>query len=442
MAIARYKRLVDQFAAEIRSGKLPPGTRLPTHRQLAGKEKIALVTATRVYAELEAMGLAIGEAGRGTFVREIALPSGLGMDQQAIAADMVDLNFNYPALPEQAELLRSALRQLAAAGDLDAFLRCHPHAGRPHERAIFARHLAMSNVPVEPEQLLVVNGAQHGLAVVVMALLQPGDVVAVDALTYPGFKALAEQCRLDLVPLPASGSGPDLDTLERLCKKRPVRAIYAMPTVHNPLGWVQHLESRKRLVSLARRYDLILIEDAPYAFLERDPPLPLAALAPERCVHVTALSKSVAAGLRVGFIASPTAWIPRLERAIRATIWNTPAAMTSLACAWLTDGTVERLVSEKRRDAVVRQAVVAEVFAGMHPISHPASYFVWLPLGEEVRAEAVAMALLERRISVSTAEPFSVGASTPHALRIALGSVDLRTLRHALGIVREVIDLA
>jgi DNA-binding transcriptional MocR family regulator len=442
MTVARYKRLVDRFATEIRSGQLPPGTRLPTHRQLAATEKVALVTATRVYAELEAMGLVIGEAGRGTFVREIALPASLGMDQQAIAADIVDLNFNYPALPEQAELLRSALRQLAVSGDLDAFLRCHPHAGRPHERAIFTQHLAISGVEVKPEQLLVVNGAQHGLAVVVMALLQPGDVVAVDALTYPGFKALAEQCRLDLVPLPASDSGPDLDTLERLCKKRPVRAIYAMPTVHNPLGWVQDIESRTRLVALARRHDLILIEDAPYAFLEQNPPPPLAALAPERCVHVTALSKSVAAGIRVGFIASPIAWIPRLERVIRATIWNTPAAMTSLACAWLADGTVGRLVSEKRRDAMTRQAVVAEVLAGMRPISHPASYFIWLPMPEDVRAEAVAISLLERRISVSTAEPFSVGASTPHALRIALGSVDLKTLRQALSIVREVIERA
>lgn len=96
------------------------------------------------------------------------------MDQQAIAADMVDLNFNYPALPGQTELLRAALRQQASAGDLDAFLRCHPHAGRPHERVIFANHLAQSGLRMAPEQVLVVNGAQHGLAVVVMALLQPG----------------------------------------------------------------------------------------------------------------------------------------------------------------------------------------------------------------------------------------------------------------------------
>jgi len=442
MATARYKRVVDRLAAEIHSGRLPPGARLPTHRALAAREKVALATATRIYAELAAMGLVTGETGRGTFVREIALPPGLGIDQQAVAADIVDLNFNYPALPEQAELLRTALRQLAATGDLDAFLRCQPHAGRTHERAIVASHLAMSGVSVDPEQVLFVNGAQHGLAVVTLALLQPGDVVAVDALTYPGFKALAEQFRLDLAPLPASVAGPDLDVLARLCRQRPVRAVYAMPTVHNPLGWVQDAASRRRLADLARQHGLILIEDAPYAFLEPDPPPPLAALAPECCVHVTALSKSVAAGLRVGFVAAPRAWIPRLERAIRATVWNTPAAMTSIACAWMADGTVARLAAEKRQDAIFRQAVAAKSLAGMHPVSHPASYFIWLPLAEEVRAEAVARSLLEKRISVSTAEPFSVGPRTPHALRIALGSVDLDTLRYALGIVRDVIERA
>ena len=74
MAHARYKSLVDTFAAEIREGRLAPGTRLPTHRKLAAREGVALVTATRVYAELEAMGLVSGETGRGTFVRRAWRP--------------------------------------------------------------------------------------------------------------------------------------------------------------------------------------------------------------------------------------------------------------------------------------------------------------------------------------------------------------------------------
>lgn len=142
MAEARYKQLVDELAAGIRTGHLPPGTRLPTHRRLAERHGLALVTASRVYAELEAMGLVSGEVGRGTFVREAALPYGQGVDQQAVAAGLVDLNFNYPSLPGQAELLRAALRQVAAGGDLEAMLRYAPHGGRMHERACIARHLA------------------------------------------------------------------------------------------------------------------------------------------------------------------------------------------------------------------------------------------------------------------------------------------------------------
>lgn len=181
------------------------------------------------------------------------------------------MSFNYPTLPEQAELLRARLRQLAASGDLDALLRYQPHGGRAHVRAIMARHLARSGLSVEPEHVLIVGGAQHGLAAA-LALLRPGDEVAVDALTYPGFKTLAEQFRLELVPVPAAGAGMDLDALERLCRQRTVRALYTMPTVHNPLGWVLDLSARQRLVTLAQRYGLILIEDAPYAFLEPDPP--------------------------------------------------------------------------------------------------------------------------------------------------------------------------
>src|SRR3990167_244342 len=118
MPRARYKLVVDRLAADINNGHLPPGTRLPTHRQLAVEHGVALATATRIYAELERMGLVSGETGRGTFVRETALPTGLGIDQQAPSPDMLDLNFNYPVLPGQANLLRKALRELAMAGDM------------------------------------------------------------------------------------------------------------------------------------------------------------------------------------------------------------------------------------------------------------------------------------------------------------------------------------
>ena len=439
MPRSRYKSLVDAFAADIRSGRLPPGTRLPTHRQLAATEGLALVTATRVYSELEAMGLVSGETGRGTFVRETSLPAGQGIDQPDVVTGMMDLNFNYPSLPGQAELLRKALRQLALSGDLESLLRYQPHGGRLHERASVARHLSARGLTVQAQQVLIVSGAQHGLAVTMMALLQPGDVVAADALTYPGFKVLAEALRLEVVAIPANDKGPDLDALEKLCRTRSVRAVYTMPTLHNPLGWVMGADQRDQFVSIARKHELYIIEDAAYAFLVEDSPPPLAELAPERTVYVSGLSKSVATGLRVGFVAAPAQMLSALERTIRATTWNTPGVMTAIASAWLDDGTVSKLETEKRADAKARQAMADDLLAGLRYVRHPSSYFIWLPLSEDARADQIAMALMREQVSVSTAQPFATSAHVPHAIRLALGSVDMNTLREALVKVKRVV---
>ncbi|WP_426205365.1 PLP-dependent aminotransferase family protein [Pseudomonas sp. TWP3-1] len=439
MPRSRYKTLVDTYAADIRSGQLAPGTRLPTHRQLAASEGLALVTASRVYAELEAMGLVSGETGRGTFVRETSLSTGQGIDQKDVAVGMIDLNFNYPSLPGQADMLRTALRQLALSGDLEALLRYQPHAGRQHERASVARHLQTRGLSVEAEQVLIVNGAQQGLAVTLMALLKPGDVIAADALTYSGFKVLAEALHLELVAIPVSADGPDLAALEKLCRSRPVRAVYSMPTLHNPLGWVMSRAQREELVSVAGRHDLTIIEDAAYAFLVDNPPPPLADMAPERTVYVSGLSKNIATGLRVGFIAAPVPMVPALERIIRATTWNTPGVMTAIACGWLDDGTVIELEAQKRSDARARQALAAEILKGLPTIGHPSSYFVWLPLPEDVRADQIVVELMQAQVSVTSAEPFSVSAHVPHAIRLALGSVDMDVLREALSKVRQIV---
>jgi DNA-binding transcriptional MocR family regulator len=413
VAAPRYKALVASFAADIRAGRLAPGDRLPTHRELAAREGIALVTATRIYAALESLGLVSREQGRGTFVR--SLPVDHGVDMPFVAADFVDLNFNYPSVPGQASLLRTALRSLAGSGDLEALLRYQPHGGRPADRAVVADLLGF---PVE--RVLIVNGAQHGLAVTLMSLLKPGDAVVVDPLTYPGFKVLANSLHL---------------TMDQSVG----RAVYTMPTLHNPLGSVMSLEDRQRLISRARQAGQIIIEDTSYAYLVPSPPPSLAALAPDITVQVSGLSKSVATGLRVGFVVAPPELVPALERAIRATTWNTPALTTSIACRWIVDGTVERLSALKRSDAAARQAVARAELEGLEQVAHPSSYFTWLPLPPDARADRLTATLAAERISVSTAEPFATTRVVPQALRLALGSTDLESLRASLRVVRRTI---
>ncbi|MCZ0982858.1 PLP-dependent aminotransferase family protein [Streptomyces diastatochromogenes] len=437
MAAPRYKALVDALASDIRTGRLATGTRLPTHRALAAREGIALVTATRVYAELEAMGLVSREQGRGTFVRDLAVPPGQGIDRQLVATDVVDLNFNYPSLPDQADLLRQALREVAVSGDLDSLLRYQPHSGRPQDRASIGRHLGRRGITADADRILIVNGAQHGLAVTVMATLNAGDVVAVDALTYPGFKVLAQAFRLDLEPIPTTADGPNLDALEKLCATRPVRAVYTMPTLHNPLGWVMTEADRLRLIGIARQHGVLILEDASYAYLVENPPPPLVATAPDITVYVSGLSKSVATGLRVGFVLAPPATVPSFERAIRSTTWNTPALTTAIACRWLDDGTVDQLEARKREDARARQTLAAQELAGLPLVGHPSSYFTWVPLPDEARADRLTATLARHRISVTTAEPFTTTAHMPQAIRLALGSTDLPSLRTTLSTVRR-----
>lgn len=426
----------------IRAGALPPGTQLPTVRSLMKQHGVALATASRVYGELEAIGLVVGEVGRGTFVRDTSLPRGLGLEQNPARSNAIDLTFNYPSLPGQVELLRTGLRNLAVSGDLDALLHSAPQGGRRHERQTAARHLRNRDIRVPGEQILIVNGAQQGLAVTVMGLFQPGDILAIDALTYPGMKALAQLHRLDLAPIPPRvGSGLDLERLDALCRRRPVRALYTMPTLHNPLGWVMSEPDRMRLAELAERYDFLIIEDGAYAFLAEPAPKPVFTHAPDRTVYVSGLSKSVASGLRVGFVAAPERLMPALERAIRVSTWNTPSLTVALACQWIDSGIVDTLEDRKRKDARHRQMLARRILRGGSIIAHPTSYYLWLEMPDDLRADRVAADLERDGVLVTTAEPFSTTPNTPHALRLAIGSLSLDALDDALHKVgRAVID--
>ena len=218
-----------------------------------------------------------------------------------------------------------------------------------------------------------------------------------------------------------------------------MRAVYTMPTLHNPLGWVLPAAARARLVDLARRHGLLLVEDASYAYLAEDPPPPLVATAPDVTVHVSGLSKSVATGLRVGYVVAPPALVPALERAMRATTWNTPALLTAIVCRWLEDGTVDELEGHKRADAAARQAIARAELGDLTQVSHPSSYFTWLPLPEDSRADRLAAALAREHVAVSTAEPFATARPAPQAIRLALGSTSRDKLRVTLRTVRRAV---
>ncbi|GAA3388909.1 aminotransferase-like domain-containing protein [Cryptosporangium minutisporangium] len=435
-----YKAVVDEFAATIRSGCLSPGTRLPTHRQLAAQRRIALGTATRVYAELAAMGLVLGEPGRGTFVREQAGFDGLEPSRNLPVRRTADLSFAQPLADEQPDQLRHALRELANSGDIGSLLRQQPPGGRQHERAVVATHLLDRGIDTAPAGVLLTNGAQHALDTVLRVVARPGDVVAADALTYPGLRLLAAAHHLELAPVAGGAAGPDLDALDRLCRARRVRVLYTIPTLHNPLGWVLDRATRERMADLAREHDVTIVEDGTYGFLDSSAPPPLQTFAPQRTCYVSGLSKSLASGVRLGFAVVPEPLAKACAASLRASTWGLPALVSALATGWIADGTLTRLEKRRRDDARARQIVARTALADLDVTAHPASYFSWLRLEPHLRRDRVAAALAQEGILVSTADAFATDGNPPQALRLALSEPPLEDLPAVLTRLRAVLE--
>ncbi len=431
-------RIAEELAHRIRAGDLPAGSRLPAHRTLARSEGVALETASRVYRRLAEMGLIVGERGRGTFVREPPAPL---TTSPATGAGAVNLATNEPLASGQGQQLRQALKDLASSGAVEALLRQEPPGGRDRDRRVVATYLLGRGIDVPPASVLLTNGSQQGLSAALDAVAGPGSTVAIDAVSYPGMRMLAEARRQQLAAIPAStDGGPDLAALERIARSQSIAAVYVQPTLHNPLSWVLDADQRHRIVHIARSYDMAIIEDGTYAFLEPGAPPPVQSLAPERTIYVGSLSKNLASGLRFGFVVMPRGLADAVTRGVRSSTYGSPSLVTALGVRWIADGTVDRLEEERRQDALRRQAIARRILVGYDTITHPRSYIVWLPLPPWRGMGSVASRLAREGIAVTTADRFATDGRPSHALRLALGTPELPDLTEGLRVVRRVLD--
>lgn len=396
------------------------------HRDYAQKHGIAAATAARVYRELIERGLAVGEVGRGTFVRTQVTQAAAEFSQTSERdTDLIDLAFNYPILPEQAAQLRRALRTLSDKGDLSTLLDYHPHPGRWHDREAAAKWFSIADAPIDTADIMLCGGSQHALSVILSSLHTRPDLVAVESLTYPGFKSAAKLLGIPLVSVQMDDRGIVPESLDVLCRKHSgrIRVVYTMPTVHNPTGVVMPLERRLALIDVARRHELLLVDDSVYAFLEAAPPPTLRSLAPERVVEIHSLSKSAAPGLRTGYIVAPARLRQRLHEGLRATLWAASAITAGLATAWMKDGTLARWIVEKRNEARLRQECAQRILGGWSITAHPTSFHFLLDLPKPWRPDAFVDALVRRGVAITPLAAFVAPDVPPtRTVRIAMAA--------------------
>jgi DNA-binding transcriptional MocR family regulator len=419
----RYRAIAEALAEDVRCGALAAGARLPTHRDLAWRLKVTVGTVSRAYAEAERRGLIAGEVGRGTFVRLPAPPPPLRFHAEQPGEDFIDLSVHRPRAVGEATVLAEALTQLAGAGDLAALMEYQPHAGRAAERAAGARWIERSGgLAASPEQVVVTTGGQHAMAAILAAVTEPGDTLAVEALTYPGIRAAASLFHLKIAPLALDEHGLVPGALAAACRSGRVRAAYVLPTLHNPTTAIMPLERRRALAEVAMRHEVMLIEDDVYGFLLEAPLPPLASLAPEHTFYLTSTSKSFMPALRVGYAHCPAAFVERVAGAMRATTYSAAPLMARIAARWIEDGTGERLVAAKRAEATQRQALVRRLLAQQTYRTHPAAAHLWLTLPEPWRAEEFAAAARRRGVGITPAAAFAAGRQIPNAVRVCIGA--------------------
>jgi DNA-binding transcriptional MocR family regulator len=422
-----YRTIADAVAARIAEGRLRPGDRLPPQRAFARRHRIAASTAARVYAELVRRGLATGEVGRGTFVRAAPPPGEPALTEPATAR--VDLELNFPVLPEQPALLAGGLAGLLRPDVLAAAMAPTGPAGTPAARTAAAALPARAGWAPAPERMLFAGNGRQAIAAAIAALVPAGRRLGVEALTYPVVKGIAARLGVTAVPLAMDSSGV---TPAALRAAAPLAAVYLQPTLHNPLGVTMPERRRSRIAALLRDLDTYAVEDDIYAFLRGDLP-PLAAYAPERVIVVDSLSKRVAPGLTVGFAAPPDALADRVAAALRSGGWSAPRFALDAATRWITDGTVARLEAAKRRDAAARQRIAADHLAAFTIDADPAAYHLWWRLPDPWRADTFVAAAAREGIAVTPGAAFTVAPNhAPNAVRLALASPAPETLRTAL----------
>ena len=441
----RYLAIVTAIAEAVERGQLKAGDKMPTHRDLADAVGVTTGTITRAYSEAAKRGLLVGETGRGTFVKanifENAFPSVSSTEDEGF----IDLSLNIPPVSVGDPLgkaLTDTLSGLAKRPGLSALFGYQPVTGLERHRAAGAAWVARSGLSVDAQQVLICTGALHAMTVVFSTITKPGDTVFTESLTYPGMKNLAHLLHLRLKGLATDDEGIIPEAFEEACRLESARILYTIPTLQNPLGLVMPAARRREIAAIAVKHNVAIVEDDVHSFMLPSPPSPLSSFAPDNSYYILSTSKSIAGGLRIGYLVAPLRMVEPLATSLRATVWMAAPLMAEIASEWILAGTADRLVEQKQAEAAVRQSIAAAALDGFQFDAHPLSFHLWLHLPEPWRSNEFSAQLRRRGVAVTPAEAFVPGREEPpHGVRVCVGAPRSRAqLEKGLAIIRSVLQ--
>ena len=482
--IPLYVQLRDQLRALVHSGDLRSGDRIPASRELAVHLGVHRTTVANAYAELESEGLIQGHVGRGTFISApplkqfTSLPRSNGNGnghgafrwESLFADERGDdgLSRLMPAVPPHTiaftkaspsdsefpvedlrrctnAALRGSGRRILEIGSTDGY--------QPLKRELIEM-LRDEGLAVRNEQLLITNGCQQGIDLICKAFLRPGDAVALENPAYPGAIAIFGAARVRTLAVGVEADekrtghvGLDLDALEAVLVQNRVKLIFITPDFHNPTGTTLPVARRRRLLEIAARYQVPVIEDTIYGRL-RFLGAPTASLKSlDRCgevVQIDSFSKVAFPGLRVGWCIGPEAVIERLRLLKQTTDLHTDQLAQAVMAEFLGRGYLARYSAKMNKIYRAKLEALMESLEAHMPEgtswTHPeGGVSVWVTLPSGVDSAELLIHMRERGVMFVPGRYFYFQHPQPNTLRLSFGALNEKEIAQGVQMLGETL---
>jgi DNA-binding transcriptional MocR family regulator len=351
------QKIVDALTAWLHLSEVPPGTRLPSVRQIARTNLLSQSSVVEACERLVAQGVLASRQGAGFLVaapghvtqghREGPWLEGAEVKQQG---RLGQLKLGCGGLPEswrETDDLSYAIRQVSRT-DMAGLFNYSTPLGLPALRQQIAKRLKRLEIEVEESRILTTAGASQGLDLIVRTLFKPGDCAVVES---PGYSLLFDLLRLhgvSMLEVPRTPRGPDIDVLEKLLHMHRPCGIFINSFYHNPTGSCLAPEVAQRLLQLAKTHAVRVIENDVYADLYSGPGKRLAAL-DDDVIYVGSYSKTLSSSLRVGFVVAGAEVVSRLAHVKMISSMGASQFCESVLASLLSSGAYRKLVQRQRQ---------------------------------------------------------------------------------------------
>lgn len=445
-----YKQLIRSIRMQIESGDLPSGTRLPASRTLAKEIDVSRISVVNAYAELRSEGYLSAHAGRGTFVSKDSshaaatataavtqstsdnLPDNSLRDMMRLARRQGVINFSHGAPPPEffpMNQLRDAIN-LVLERDGSRALTYEVAEGYAPLRAAVRDYVSALGIQTRPDNVLITGGAQQALDLVIQALVAEGQTIVTSNPTYIGLIDIARTRRLQIQGIRTDEHGIRTDCLEQYLMEHQPSLIYVQPTFLNPTGQVMPMHRRRQLLNIANEYNVPVVEDAVYHEFrfEGEPLPPLKALDDTGIViHISAYTKMLLPGIRIGYLIADSSHHERLVRVKQSADISTSGLNQRAIHLMLQRGVIAQQLERNNRELRRRRDAALEAASTHLPdetqwIVPEGGLYLWMKLPKHgPTAPELFIAAVQHGVAFAIGNVFYLNGCGTHHMRLNYG---------------------